>query len=142
MTDINTTTNITESTVLNRVGLCYLDPITENLIELNQLPNHFLSVEPFKKAIRKYYLITTPGDPISYIKVSINGNDRVKELYSLKQVASNFEPSLSMFDDLINMNTLDIQNPDSGAFIPVWVYIESKIQANEILDLSIEIEYE
>jgi hypothetical protein len=76
MTDIAQSVSsviIDNDIVDNAVGICYFDPISESLIELSRLNNHYISVEPLHQAIRKYYIVVSPGESVSYVRASVSG---------------------------------------------------------------------
>ena len=63
---------ITNSTVNSAVGICYFDAQSESLLELSQLPNHHIMVDPLRQVIRKYYIVVSPGEVLSYVKASVS----------------------------------------------------------------------
>lgn len=137
----------TNTTVQNQVGLCYFDSIDETLKELSNLDGHLLTIQSYKKAIRKYYLVANPsyGNPLSVtitpIFAIITGVIPTN-YYSLKTIISPTQPLLGSFDDLTSMNAATINSINSGDIIPVWILVESKLPLNMILGLSFEIDYE
>lgn len=140
----------TNNTVQNEVGICYFDPIDETLKEITLLENHVLTSQPFKKTIKKYYLIVNPtSDLITSVEIQPIFGDLPDGLvidptdfYNVKLVISNTEPTLSNFDDLDNMNSFTISNPAPGSITSIWVLVESKIPLNAILDISFDVNYE
>jgi hypothetical protein len=137
---VNTVT-ITASTVAGAVGLCYFDPLTEELLEISEIPNHFLTVQPFQQVVRKYYLVVAPGESLSYVQVRIHG-EGLEDLYSIKSILSNAEPTSDSFSVIPDFNGYRVNSPTAGEFIPLHVLISSKTPVNEILNVSIDIEYE
>jgi hypothetical protein len=136
------TVPITGSTVDQAVGLCYFDPTDESLLELSQLPDHYITLQPHKVVMRKYYLVVDPSEVISYIRVKVPNNDGMDNLFSIKTIIGNDEPQVGSFEALPEYNSFKINNPTAGAFIPVWILIESKTPLNEVLNMDIEVEYE
>lgn len=138
----------TNTTVENDVGICYLDPIEETLLELSQIPGHVLSIQPYRKAFKKYFLVINPSaDPIAYVRIrpileSSNLYQDPKNFYSIKTIISPTEPNLGNYDDLVNMNSFRIDNPTPGDIIPIWVLLESKLPLNMVIGLTFEVEYE
>jgi hypothetical protein len=135
------TVAITNDTVGDVVGLCYFDPVTESLIEISDIPNHFLTVQPFEQVIRKYYAVVSPGQVVDYIKVKIP-KDGMEDLYSIKVIISQDNPSADSFAGIPDFNSFRLNNPVAGDFVPVWVLVSSKTPVNEIINISIELEYE
>lgn len=133
---------ITNTTVSNAVGICYFDPLTEALLEINDIPNHYLAVEPTQQVIRKYYIVVAPNETISYVKVKIANKDDLVDNYSVKLVISSDAPTSDAFTGLPDFNSFRMLNPSAGNFIPLWVLISSKTPINEISDIDLELEYE
>lgn len=136
------TVSITNATVSGSVGICYFDPITESLLEIDQVQNHFVSVEPFSTILKKYYLVTSPDDALDYIRVKTQASTDLEDLYSIKIIISNETPSVYNFDDLPNLNSFRIDSPSSGIFIPLHILVKSKVSINTIHKIQLEIEYE
>lgn len=138
------------STVQNEVGICFFDPVDETLKEISELSDHILSVPPFKKALKKYYLILNPGS-VAPTEIAVRPifDDLPSgividptDFYSIKTIISVTEPMISQFDDLDNMNTASVLTSEIPAHTPIWMLIESIQPLNLILDISIEVEYE
>lgn len=140
-TDVDLLT-VEAATTVNRVGICFFDPITESLLEIDSEVNHFLTVEPYKSSIRKYYLVVTPGDQLISAAVSFTNTSELVGKYSIKAIISSDQPSLMAFENLTSFNETSVEAPVSGVFIPLWIYIESSIPTNLVSDLGIEINYE
>lgn len=132
---------VTSSTVADAVGICYFDPISEQLLELSSAYNHFVSVEPQKAILKKYYAVVAPTGVVSYIKISIP-KAGLEEHFSVKTIISVDEPSLENFELLPDFNSFRFINPTPGAFTPIWLLVKSKTPINEILPISLELEYE
>ena len=133
---------IDANTVSESVGLCYFDPETETLLELDTLPDMFLSVEPDSYAIRKFYMVTDPVDVLSYAKISLISSAFNSETYSVKTIVSAEEPPFDAFSVLPVYNSFTVTNPPQGDFLSVWILIENISKVNEIIDIDIELEYE
>lgn len=133
---------ITSSTVDDAVGVCFFDPIEETLLEISDIPNHYLSVEPNQQVLRKYYTVVTPGVTVSYIKVSIPNKEELQDSYSIKMIVSDEAPTADSFSGLPDYNSYRIISPTAGAFIPLWILVSSKSATNEVLDIELELEYE
>lgn len=138
----------TNTTVENDVGICHLDPIEETLVELSSIPGHVLSIQPYRKALKKYFLVINPSaDPIAYVRIrpileTSNLYQDPKNFYSIKTIIAPAEPLLGTFDDLVNLNSFRIDNPTSGDIIPIWILLESKLPLNLVIGLTFEVEYE
>ncbi len=138
------------STVENDVGICYFDPVDETLKEISLLDNHLLTVQPYKKAIKKYYLVISPSAPaldtVEVGPVFLDLPDGLvidpEDYYSIKTLISVTEPTLGQFDDEDNMNSDTIASPNPGDIIPIWFLVESKLPLNNVLNISIEVDYE
>lgn len=135
------TVSITSDTVSDVVGICYFDPITEALIEISDMQNHFFTVEPLRKVLRKYYLVVSPGNSLLYAKVRVSG-DELDGLYSIKTILSDMTPTAEQFSMLQDFNSFRVDNPRPGDFIPMHILIESRTPINEVLNMDIEIEYD
>jgi hypothetical protein len=133
------------STVQNDVGICYFDPIDETLKELNLLNGLILTIQPYKKAIKKYYLVVNPtSSALNYVRiVPTFGSSNVTptDYYSIKTIISSSEPTLGNYDDLVSMNSFKIINPAPGAIIPIWVFVESLLPLNAILNVAFTVTY-
>ena len=68
---VNTVT-VTNEMVDNAVGICYFDPLSESLIELSQLSEHYITVDPLQQIVRKYYIVVAPGEVVSYVRASVS----------------------------------------------------------------------
>ena len=132
---------ITASTV-DEVGICYFDPFKEELLELNALNGHFLSVNPLQKVIKKYYLVITPGKSINEVRLKLVNSQKIDNLYSAKVIISETSPSISSFDILPDFNAYRISMPQSGHLIPIWILMESKSPINDIVKIDIQVSYE
>lgn len=134
------------TTVENDVGICYFDPIDETLKEISTIDNHIITIQPYKKAIRKYYLVVGTNSSITTISITPSFTSSLiidpTDYYSIKTIISATEPTLSQLDDQDDMNEAEIMNPDPGAIIPIWMLIESKVALNSILGLSFTVDYE
>ncbi|RLA65126.1 MAG: hypothetical protein DRQ78_05525 [Epsilonproteobacteria bacterium] len=136
------TATIDEDTVDQAVGLCYFDPETESLIEISQLPDMFLSVEPEGASIRKFYIVTSPSESIMWVQLFLESNDYNATTYSIKVIISNEEPPVSAFDILPSYNSFRINNPPMGDFMSAWLLIENISKVNEIVDIGLKLQYE
>ena len=136
------TVSITNSTVDNAVGLCFFDPATEALIEVNQTPSHYLTVEPNQQVLRKYYMVTAPGQTVSYAKIKIANKTTLEDKFSIKTIIGSDNPTTSAYLTLPDFNSFRYLNPVAGEFIPVWILITSKTPINEVVSIDIELEYE
>jgi hypothetical protein len=132
---------ITASTV-DEVGICYFDPFTEELLELNSANGHFLSVSPMQKIIRKYYLIVSPGETFAYVKIKLINSQNIENLYSAKVIISEIQPTINSFDVLPDFNAYKISSPMAGHLIPVWILLNSKSPINDIVKVDIKVDYE
>lgn len=134
------TNDMTNTTDLDQqVGLCYYDPIDETLKEISSITSHLMSVNPYDKIMRKYYLIAksaVSAIAIRFIDVTNSGT------YSAKVIISDIEPTISLFDTLSSFNNYVISNPSPYTLIPVWILLESTAPIISINSLQIEIEYE
>ena len=133
---------ISDSTVSQEVGLCYFDPDTEALIELNAISNPYISVEPFRAAIRKMYLVISPHQTLSYIKIQPSLPMLERENFGIKIIINHSEPSAADFTSLPEFNRYRVDSPAAGGFIPLWIYVESKIPATGVLSLTMDVEFE
>lgn len=133
---------IDQETTSQEVGLCYFDPDTESLIELSAMTNPFISVEPFRAAIRKMFLVIKPNQTLSYIRAIPSLTEEQKELYGVKVIINHSEPSASDFSSLPEFNRYRVDSPAAGGFIPLWIYVESKVPAMHVLDLKIDVEFD
>ena len=136
------TATIDENTVDQAVGLCYFDPETETLIEISELPDMFLSVEPEGASIRKFYIVTSPVDVVTWVQLFLDSNDFNATTYSIKVIISNDEPPISAFSILPSYNSFRINNPPMGEFLSVWLLIENISKVNEIVDIGLRLQYE
>ncbi|RLA65999.1 MAG: hypothetical protein DRQ78_04830 [Epsilonproteobacteria bacterium] len=136
------TATIDEDTVDQAVGLCYFDPETETLIEIDKLPDLFLTVEPEGSAIRKFYLVTSPVDMIAWVKLTILSDDYNSTTYSIKLIISEDEPPVNAFGILPSYNSYKIENPPMGEFMSVWILIENISKVNEVVNVDLRIDYE
>ena len=132
---------ITSSTVNSAVGICYFDPLSEALLEISEIPNHYLSVQPSEQVIRKYYIVVAPGETVSYVKVKVSNKDELIDNYSIKMVVSLEDPTSDSFAGLPDFNSFRVLNPPAGAFMPVWILIGSNTPINEISKIELELEY-
>ena len=130
------------NTVSESVGLCYFDPETESLLELDTLPDMFLAVEPGSYAIRKFYMVMDPIDIVTYSKISIVSTDYNSAAYSVKVIISENEPPIDSFQILPSYNGFVVTNPPQGDFLSVWLLVENISKVNEIINIDIELEYE
>ena len=142
MTQPPETATIDENTVDQAVGLCYFDPVTESLIEISELPDMFLSVEPEGAAIRKFYMVTDPVEMISWVQLLLLSEDYNSTTYSVKVIISEDEPPVSAFDILPSYNSYRINNPPAGDFMSVWILVENISKVNEIVNIGIKLSYE
>lgn len=133
---------IDENTVERSIGLCYFDTQSETLIEISQLPDMFLSVEPEGSAVRKFYLVTSPVEILSWVQIYMESSDPNSNTYSVKVIISEDEPPASAFDILPSFNSFKIINPTPGNFNSVWLLIENTSKANEIVGIDIRLTYE
>lgn len=136
------TVTITSGTVDNAVGICYFDPVTESLLEISSLPNHYLTVEPNQQVIRKYYVVVAPGEIVSYVKVKVLDKESISDKYSIKLIIGTDSPTSGSFVALPDFNSFKYVNPVTGDFIPLWVLVTAKTPINEVVDIGIELEYE
>ncbi len=144
MTDIAQSVNavtVTNEMVDNAVGICYFDPLSESLIELSQLPDHYITVDPLQQIVRKYYIVVSPGETVSYIKASVS-EEGLEDMFSVKTIIDNNEPGVEAFSVLPNFNSYTVPNPVPGDFISLWLLITSKTPLNEVLSINIDLEYE
>lgn len=129
-------------TVANDVGICYFNPATESLMEINSANSHYLSLKPLEKTILKYYLVVNAGvAPLDYVKISIV-KDNIEDYYYIKTIIGNDIPVVADFDVLPDFNSFRVNNPVSEAFIPVWFLVSSLEQINSVLTFKMEIEYD
>lgn len=133
---------ITSGTVTNDIGICYFDPISESLLEINSLPNHFLSVEPFSTVLKKYYLVIEPGVSVNYVRIKPVVDASLEDAFSIKVMITDEKPSVYIFDDFPNFNSFRVDNPSDGIFIPIWILLRSKVSINSVNRIQLEIEYE
>jgi len=133
---------IDSNTVSELVGLCYYDPETESLLELNKLPDTFLSVEPNSYAMRKFYMVMSTEDSVNYAQVSLKLADSNDESYSVKVIISEDEPPFEAYAPLPSFNSFGVNHPPMGDFMNVWLLVENVVKVNEIVDISIELSYE
>lgn len=131
---------IDNDTVINQIGLCYYDPIDESIKEVSSLASHFMSVNPYEKILRKYYLVTKNTLSVATIRLVDNSTGPTK--YSAKVIISEIKPTISMFDSVAPFNLFKVANPQLNHLIPVWVLLESVEPITEITTMSIELEYE
>ncbi|RLA65294.1 MAG: hypothetical protein DRQ78_05385 [Epsilonproteobacteria bacterium] len=136
------TATIDENTVDQAVGLCYFDPETETLIEISELPDMFLSVEPEGAAIRKFYMVMSPVENINWVQLFIISNDFNTTTYSIKVIISEDEPPISAFSILPSYNSYKIENPPIGEFLSVWLLIENISKVNEIVNVGLRLTYD
>lgn len=129
-------------TVANDVGICYFNPATESLMEINASNNHYLSLKPMEKSILKYYLVVNSGvPPLNYVKISVV-KDNIEDFYSIKTIIGNDIPVVSDFDALPDYNSFRVNTPASEAFIPVWFLVSSLEPISKVLTFKLEVEYE
>ncbi|RLA66539.1 MAG: hypothetical protein DRQ78_04110 [Epsilonproteobacteria bacterium] len=133
---------IDNNTVDQAVGLCYFDLETETLIEIDKLPDMFLSVEPEGAAIRKFYMVMSPVDIVTWVQLFIISNDYNATTYSIKVIISEEEPPISAFSILPSYNSYRIDNPPMGEFLSVWLLIENISKVNEIVNIGLTLNYE
>lgn len=133
---------ITNSTVGGVVGLCYFDPITETLLEINDIPNHVITIDPGQNVLRKYYIVVSPGETVAYIKIKFSNTDVLNHQHSIKTIIGDIPPTVNSFAVLPEFNSFRFLNPDAGAFVPVWLLISSKYSLNEVVNISVDLEYE
>ncbi len=137
------------TSVAQAVGLCYFDPVDESLKELSSDPNHVMTIQPFKKAIRKYYLVIDDASGLTTISVqpvfgSLPSGTVIdqNQYYSLKTIISMTEPTLSQFDDQASMDEATITGFTTGQIYPVWILLQSKTPLNMTLSLNLNLDYE
>lgn len=133
---------IDSNTVTQLVGLCYFDPETESLLELDKLPDTFLSVEPNSFAMRKFYMVMSPDENVDYAQISLVLQDSNSSSYSVKVIISEDEPPFDAYSILPSFNSFGVNNPPRGDFMSVWLLIENIAKVNEIVNIGIELEYE
>jgi len=133
---------IDENTVDQAAGLCYFNPGTETLIEISELPDMFLSVEPEGASIRKFYIVTSPVEIVTWVQLFLDSDDFNATTYSIKVIISNEEPPISAFSILPAFNSFKVNNPPMGEFISVWLLIENISKVNEIIDIGLRLQYE
>lgn len=131
---------INEENIANQIGLCYYDPIDESVKEVSSLASHFMSVNPYEKILRKYYLVAK--DTLSVAMIRLTDNSVGPAKYSAKVIISELKPSIALFDDITPFNLFKIANPQLNHLIPVWVLLESFEPITEITTMGIELEYE
>lgn len=131
---------IDNDTVINQIGLCYYDPIDESLKEVSSLASHFMSVNPYEKILRKYYLVATDTLSVAIIRLTDNSVGPAK--YSAKVIISELKPLISDFDTVTPFNMFKVANPQLNHLIPVWILLESIEPITEITTMEIELQYE
>lgn len=137
---------VTNTTVNSDVGICYFDPTSESLLELSLLNGLSLTVQPYKKIIKKYYLVTKPSSSVATVVltpsfVSPPIGITPTDYYSLKTIISNTEPTLGNYDDLTNLNTFEIDSPGAGSHTPIWILLENLSPLSAILNISLQLSY-
>jgi hypothetical protein len=137
-----TTVIIDDNTVNESVGLCRFDYETESLLEIDSISGMFLPVDLGGAAMKKMYLVTDPVDVLNYVKLSFKEPENNQNVYSIKVIISNEEPSFEAFSALPSFNTYVINNPAQGVFMSAWILVENLLSLDEIVELTIEIEYD
>jgi hypothetical protein len=137
---VNTVT-VTNEMVDNAVGICYFDPLSESLIELSQLSEHYITVDPLQQIVRKYYIVVAPGEVVSYVRASVS-EEGIEDMFSVKTIVGTSEPGVEAFSALPNFNSYTYPSPMAGDFISLWLLITSKTPLNEVLNIEINLEYE
>lgn len=138
----------TSSTVGNQIGICYFDPIDETLKEIDQLTSHVLTIQPYNRGIKKYYLIVNPtGATVNSVSIqailgSAPNSQDPTSYYSVKVIIGGTVPNQSMFDDLADENIATATNLTAGTISPIWVQVQNKAPLNALLGLIFQVNYE
>lgn len=138
---------VTNTTVDSDVGICYFDPTSESLLELSLLNGLSLTVQPYKKAIKKYYLVVNPTTSgintvtINPTFINVPSGIVPTDYYSIKTIISATEPTLGNFDDLTNLNSFTITAPDAGSHTPIWILLENLKPLSSPLSISMVLNY-
>jgi len=133
---------IDNNTVSQSVGLCYFDHESEELIEIDNISGMFLSINSNESLLRKMFLVTNPIDEIQVIKISTKKPDINDNVYSVKIIINEEQPSYESFNNLPSYNSFVINNPDKGKIIPTWFLIENLLPVNIIVNLDLILEYD
>jgi len=133
---------IDSNTVNASVGLCRFDLETESLLEIDGMAGIFLPIDTGGAVLNKMYLVTDPVDVLNYVKLSFIEPEQNRDVYSIKVIISDEEPSFEAFDMLPSFNAYVVDNPMQGVFVAVWILVENFAPLDELLELEIEIEYD
>ena len=134
-------------TIDNPVGICYFDQTDESLKEISTITDHIFSVQPYRKSIKKYYLVIDDASSITTISVTpvftdTTLSDDPSDYFSIKTIISQAEPTLSELDDLDSLNTASITGFSTGEIYNIYILVENIKPLNQLLDVALELEYE
>lgn len=134
---------IAADTVNNDIGLCYYDPVVEELLEFSadNLSNNLISLREGESKIFKYYLVVNTGVTPMYAKVRVY-SDTADGFYSIKTIISANKPTFSDYVAIPDFNSFRVENPTPGEFIPVWLLVKSTVPSTEVKQVNVELKYE
>ena len=126
--------------LLNNLGLCYFDPVTEKLVEFNN--EELIYLTPYENIVRRYYLVIMSdlynGIKLQYGNIkfsSIYEEVEVKILEGLGTINDKYN-----FDDVEANNTITVFfNNYSTGIIPIDVNIKSLVSTHATFELDINI---
>lgn len=124
------------------IGLCYLDPETESLLEIKEDSGYMLNTDAHKATIHKIYIVTGQEHNVDQIRVRPVRTDELEKLFDIKIASGQIRPSILSFDELPEYNTLEInQLVYPNSIIPVYIYIRAKADITKLSGLNIEVQY-
>lgn len=125
------------------VAICYLNPVTETLVELGTSPNdsYNIKVEPFVETIVTLYAVIDSSIFVNEAYVSLEDNEQIEDYFDLKVMVSGTKPRLSDFSPLTIFNTYTYTVNNSNVFIPIYLYVYSKTLNSTLNNFNLDINY-
>lgn len=125
------------------IGVAYFDPIDETLKEIGQDSGYILGADPYSSVIHKLYLITGTTHRMTRIRLRLEKQPEIEELFDVKVQPGSGLPDMDSYGRLPNYNTLVIEGPITpNSVIPFNIMVKANSDIRNLSSLPVSIDYD
>ena len=126
-----------------RIYLCYYDPESNNLKEINE-ESIKLILLPYQETIKRFYLISDEFESNTLIRITTKFDGPQKYSYKIKTLCGKINPEYLDFDSADSNCTVLYDNVekqwDNSLPVDIWIQSLNKNETIAKLDITISLE--